>query len=134
MELGVFVFELKGNKEPIQVAVLFFVHWILGLGIAIIGQRTKNRNEFIGGLIFFLIFLLMLVAKFVFPCSEECKAALNSAAMFPENTSYVHVFCRNCPAQIVSVIYGILSVLSWLYIIGRLVLIYQSKETPLKII
>ena|GEM_PF-5364437 len=45
----------EGNKkEAIVLLPLFILHQFLGIGIMFIGQRMKNRTEFIGGFLYFV--------------------------------------------------------------------------------
>lgn len=91
-------------KEPVGVITVILVHFILGLGIVIIGQRTKNRLEFWLGIIVFLIAIAFLVITL-----------LSGTGTFPFG-------------------YGLFSAATWLYILGRLVWIFIKKETKLTIL
>jgi len=42
-------------KEQIGLLPLIVVHYLIGLGIAYVGQRTKNQLEFFCGLAVFVI-------------------------------------------------------------------------------
>lgn len=42
----------EDKKEPIPIIVLIVVNYLIAGGIALIGQRTKNKLEFYGGLAF----------------------------------------------------------------------------------
>ncbi len=88
--------KIEEKKEPIPIIILIFVNYIIGGGIALIGQRTKNKFEFYGGLAFIAA---VIISQFV------------NALLFK-----------------------ILSIASWLYIIIRLILIWKSKETEIKLI
>jgi len=59
MDMGIIPKEGE-KRENIGIIPLVIVNYLLGLGIAFIGQRMKNRYEFLGGLAFFV----MVVASF----------------------------------------------------------------------
>ncbi len=89
----------KGDKkEPIGLIPLVLAHVIIGLGITVVGQRTKNRNEFLGGIIVFLVVL-----------SSFFNSGLGLAV-------------------------PLISILSWIYLLGRIALIYKSKEVEIKLL
>ncbi len=88
--------KIEEKKEPIPIIILIVVNHIIGGGIALIGQRTKNKLEFYGGLAFI------------------------AAAIFS-------IFVN-------TLLLWILSTASWVYIIIRLILIWKSKETEIKLI
>ncbi len=92
-------------KEPLGVLAVLIVHYILGLGIALIGQRTKNVGEFWAGVIVFFIAVSVIVAT---------------------------VYGAGGDALLLA--YGLFSLATWLYILGRLAWIYVKKETRLTII
>ena len=121
-------FGLKGEKEPISIIILVFAHFIIGGGIAYIGQQTKNTREYHAGLLFILLALGLVAAQLIYTCSPECIAA--KAMLSP---TYVEV-CSSCTGFQASVFLGLLSLFSWLYVIGRVVLIYKNKEVALKLI
>ncbi len=96
------------QKEAIGVLSLLFVHYLLGVGIAIVGQRTKNVIEFWCGVLVFVIAVSLLLYFLVVAGSVEAfRASLSS------------------------VLYGLFSLMTWFYIIVRLIWIFIKKETKL---
>ena len=100
------MFELKGEKEPISLVVLVVAHFLIGAGIMYIGEKTKNRREFLGGIAFILIAIIAYLA----PATVLDLGVVAFGAFF------------------------MLSALSWLYLLVRLHLINQKKEVELKLI
>ena len=85
------------KQEPIGVISLIIAHFLLGAGIAIIGQRTKNKMEFYGGLVFILVYIGIFIFEF---------------------TSKI---------DLVGCLRGLLGLGSWIYIIIRLALLINGK-------
>lgn len=117
------------QKEPIGIISLIFAHYLLGLGIAIIGHRIKNKLEFYGGIAFAVFAIgLFLAPMFLFECSYECT-------LFQSDLAYYVPACEGClwidMGQIAG---GLMGLLSWAYIVLRLALIFKNKETELKIL
>ncbi len=96
------------QKETVGVISLLVAHYLLGLGIAVIGQRTKNVMEFWFGIAVFLVAVGALIF-FV--------TAAGSVAAFQ--------------ASWLGILYGLFSLATWLYIILRLIWIFIKKETKL---
>lgn len=96
------------KKEAIGLIPLVIVHYVLALGIAYIGQRTKNRIEFFAGM-GLLVFLIGYVA--VYLLSEGFSAER------PEFT----------------LPYFLLTLGSWIYIAGRMLWIKMKKETEIRL-
>lgn len=98
-------------KEPIGIIGVLVVHYLAGLGITVIGQRTKNITEFWGGVVFFILmvsFLIMEVSGF-----ESTDAFLDSD---------------------IGTLYLLSSLISWIYVIARLIYIYVKKTTRFNIL
>ena len=99
------------EKEAVGVIPVLLVHYLLGLGIVVLGQRTKNVLEFWGGVSVFLIAIFFLFYSI----------AVGGGMSFFQ-------------ANLLGTIYVLFSLLIWLYIIGRLIWIAVKKETKLTII
>lgn len=99
------------EKEPIGVISLVLAHYVLGLGILIIGQRTKNVYEFWGGL---LVFLFIIGYVFLGLMASGSSDAFMGSWF--------------------AVIYALLSLMTWIYIVARLAWIVIKKETRLTIL
>ncbi len=116
------------NKpKPISVVITFLVHWIIGGGIAYIGQETSNKKEYYAGLIFIAIAVLLIIAQIVFSCSSFCET-IGAFAVFSSE-------CSSCDMhQALRGLNVLVSLASWLYVIVRLILIYNGKQNSVKFI
>jgi hypothetical protein len=99
------------EKEHVGVIVLLFVHYVIGLGIAYLGQRTKNVLEFWAGIVTFIIVMGFLALYILTP---GAPAAFENS---PMGSAYI-----------------MFTFLTWVYVIVRLAWIYWKKETGLAII
>jgi hypothetical protein len=99
------------KKESIGIIPLIVVHHIMGFGILMVGQRTKNVFEFWGGLAVFLIAVFYLFMGF-------------SILGTPENFS----------ESLMGILYTLYSLVTWLYLLVRLIWIFVKKETKISII
>ena len=86
----------KEKQEPIGVISLILAHFLLGAGIAVIGQRTKNKPEFYAGLAFIVFVIGFYILEFI--------------------TAY-------SISDLIGCIRGLVVLGSWAYIIIRLVLL-----------
>jgi hypothetical protein len=86
----------KEKEEPIGVISLIIAHFLLGAGIAVIGQRTKNKPEYYGGLIFIVFVVGFYILEFM--------------------TKYILEEIFGC-------VWGLIVFGSWAYIIVRLFLL-----------
>ncbi len=91
-------------KEPVGVLTILICHITLGFGILILGQRLKNRLEFWAGVGFVLLEILVLLMAF-------------------------SGFIKGVPFG-----FGIMTTLTWIYVIVRLLWIFFKKETKLTLL
>ena len=105
------------KQEQIGIIPLIIAHFLLGAGIAVIGQRTKNKMEFYGGLVFILLLISLLISKFfIFRCDSICGIHETNVFLLPS--------CQGCAmSDFAFCISGIISLLSWIYIVIRLFLL-----------
>ena len=118
----------EGEKqEQIGIIPLIIAHFLIGAGIVVIGQRTKNKMEFYGGLAFIFVVISLLIAKFfIFRCDSICEIYGSSMYLMPS--------CQGCViSNFAFCISGIISLLSWIYIIIRLFLL-RNEGYPIKVI
>ncbi len=99
------------QKESVGIVSVIIAHYILGIGIAVLGQRTKNVAEFWGGIIIFILAVGLLLF-FV--------SAAGSVESFRTSLS--------------GVLYTLFSLMTWLYVLLRFVWIYVKKETKLTLL
>jgi hypothetical protein len=105
----------KGDaKESIGVIPVVVVHLLLGLGIMLIGQRTKNVAEFWAGLAFFLF---IIAAAFV--------SAFLHYQIYASGPSLDSLF---------NIFRSLAAILSWIYILLRLFLLDRNKEVKVTLI
>jgi hypothetical protein len=97
-------------KEAVGIIPLLILHYVIGIGIAFIGQKTKNVAEFWAGIIVFLVTM--------------CFLALYISA--PDAAAF-----ETSPA---GALYVFFSLVTWAYILGRVIWIYMKKETKLAFI
>ena len=91
-------------KEPIALLGVFIVHYMFGLGIAYLGQTTKNIPEFWGGVCVFIIVVGLMIAGFL------------------------------SGSEIFWGLLALFSIFTWAYILTRLIYIYVKKITKFKIL
>jgi len=48
------------KKHSVSLFGIFIANYLLGLGIAAIGRQTDNEKEFYGGLLFALVFIILV--------------------------------------------------------------------------
>lgn len=105
-----------GIKENYGIGLIttILIHYFIGAGIAIIGRGTGNKMELYGGIL--LVVVLIGTALIGMGSMESAMAEPGSE---PMNAGWMA--------------YSILSILSWLYIVIRLIMIHRSKECRIKI-
>jgi len=98
-------------KEPVGFISLIIVHYMFGLGIALLGQRTKNVIEFWGGVLAFVFSMGFLIVA---------MGSYGSIDDFWDSFA--------------GLLFGLFSLLTWMYLAGRLIWIAIKKETRITIL
>ncbi len=99
------------QKEPVGFISLMVAHYFFGLGIAILGQRTKNVAEFWLGAV-------------------ACVASFGFLAVALSGFASIDAFWDS----FAGLVFGLFSLATWMYIVGRLLWIAIRKETRITIL
>jgi len=113
---------LAGKKEPIGALKIIILHVVLGAGVAYVGQKTKNKNEFLAGTVIVALQMLFFLIT-ASSCPQYCFFAKRLAV--PLGNTCTGVFCTINELIIMAL------ALSYIYLILRLLLIMFSREVEI---